>query len=338
MTAPEPCGSLHDIVDTVGRLGHRPGLDTLRALAAVAVVLCHAGFYFQASYAAVTVFFVLSGFLITARLLEDQASGGISYWRFYGARARRLLPALVPVVLVALLVNAIWIPKAAGASNVVAALTFQTNIWTISGNPPGALGHLWSLSVEEHFYLMWPLLLTCVRRPLPVCLGLFAASLALAGTTAVGTVAYQGTPSRLGELALGGAAALWWRSGGRMPVPAAVGWALVVVACEVAPGFWVPVGPLLAAPAAVILVMRALHWTRAPLVEVGRRSYGIYLWHLPVIIGLREMGLAPGTAGLLVLGLGLTLCIAWASYRWLEEPWLRPRNVAPLAAPLRELR
>jgi peptidoglycan/LPS O-acetylase OafA/YrhL len=146
-------------------LGRRPALDGVRGLAFAMVLAGHAGWPLARTRAhelGVELFFVLSGFLITALLLEEQlAKGRVALGRFYWRRLRRLVPALVAVVGATLLV-ASWtnlLDWGGSRRGAIGGLTYASNIVRIHGWDLGPLGHLWSLSVEEHFYIVWPAVL-----------------------------------------------------------------------------------------------------------------------------------------------------------------------------------
>ena len=150
---------------------HMPGLDGVRAIAVVAVLLFHADpTWLPGGFLGVDVFFTLSGFLITSLLLAElDATGGLRFGRFYLRRARRLLPALF-LVLVATALLAVTVAQDAAErvrEDAVAAFFYVTNWWYVlhgqsyfeaTGRPP-MLQHLWSLAVEEQFYFIWPVLL-----------------------------------------------------------------------------------------------------------------------------------------------------------------------------------
>ncbi|MGF7238325.1 MAG: acyltransferase family protein [Frankia sp.] len=154
-----------------GRLG---GLDGLRALAVAAVVVFHANpGWLPGGFLGVDVFFVISGFLITRLLLTElAATGALDLVRFYRRRARRLLPALAVVVVTCVVMSALVWRDAFGAARVdaVAAALYVTNWWYLLRHQsyfqqigrPSALTHLWSLGVEEQFYLLWPMALVLV--------------------------------------------------------------------------------------------------------------------------------------------------------------------------------
>ncbi len=167
-TAPAPART--------GALARMPGLDGVRAVAVAAVLLFHANpTWLPGGFLGVDVFFTLSGFLITSLLLTElQARGGIRFGRFYQHRAKRLLPAMFAVLIVSSLL-AMTVAQDAAArlrEDVVASAFYVTNWWYVAhgtsyfdaiGRPP-LLQHLWSLAVEEQFYLVWPLILYVLWR------------------------------------------------------------------------------------------------------------------------------------------------------------------------------
>lgn len=157
---------------------YAPGLDGVRALAVLAVFIYHMGTtsgvdYLRGGFLGVDMFFVLSGYLITSLLLVEIARRGrVSIKAFYLRRARRLLPALFAMMLAVGAVGVFWLPQQASRlrGDVLASLGYVTNWWLVSqgdsyfgtGDRPGLLTHLWSLAVEEQFYLVWPLLLALI--------------------------------------------------------------------------------------------------------------------------------------------------------------------------------
>jgi peptidoglycan/LPS O-acetylase OafA/YrhL len=251
-----PCGS-----------GFRPDIEGLRAVAVLAVVLFHAGAPGVAGgFVGVDVFFVVSGFLIT-RLLwrEVETTGTVRLARFYGARARRLLPAAGIVGVATAIGAATLLPPLQArevlGDGIASALYVGNYRFAVEGTdylaayvPPSPFQHYWSLGVEEQFYLLWPALMigtawlarrrtgaeaaSSVKPYLLVLASLAAASFAvsLAWTRILPPWAFFSLPARSWELATGGLVALSARRWSRLPSPwaAVAGWAglaLIVVAC-----------------------------------------------------------------------------------------------------------
>src|SRR5919199_5631129 len=158
------------------RLPYLPGLDGLRALAVIAVLLYHAEVgWMPGGFLGVEVFFVISGYLITALLLTEwRQRGRIDFKAFWMRRARRLLPALYLLLVVTLAFAVVFLPdEVAGLrDDAIAAFGYVTNWYLILGHKsyfatvgrPSLLQHLWSLAVEEQFYVLWPLLLTALMN------------------------------------------------------------------------------------------------------------------------------------------------------------------------------
>ncbi len=333
------------------------GLDGLRAVAVAAVILFHltpGGL--PGGYVGVDVFFVISGFLITSLLLSERAeTGGIRLAAFWARRARRLLPALALVLLVC--GAAAW---AVGGDVLVhlgpqllGAATFSSN-WLAIGvgqsyfdeTTPELFRNLWSLAVEEQFYLVWPfaiLLLALVRdrrvRVAVVALLAVASAAAMALVYVPGgdaTRVYYGTDTHAFGLAIGAMLAVGgWRLGRRSGAIAAVlGLAGIVAAAALLPADSPATyrGGLVAVAVASALAIlgavsspagRALD--AAPLRWVGRRSYGLYLWHWPVFL-LVEAALPgwerSGATGWALGGIALAITVVAAalSYRFVEQP------------------
>jgi peptidoglycan/LPS O-acetylase OafA/YrhL len=332
-----------------GARRYRPGLDGLRALAVVGVLLYHAGVHWvPGGFLGVDLFFVISGYLITSLLIaEVERTGGISFAAFFRRRARRLLPALglLLVVMTAALV-AFW-PDELGKvrGDIVASLGYVTNWWFIvrhqsyfqATGRPSPLQHLWSLAVEEQFYLVWPatvgLLLAgsvATRRLKLVAAAAFGGAVASTVWMAVIAVShnvpygadasrvYYGTDTHaMGVLVGSGAAvvAVWaerrgWmqRFGDALDIAGVVGlagvcWAMTHTS-EFVPGLYRGGFLLFAALAAlpVVAVGRERSWLgeglgSAPLRWVGLRSYSLYLWHWPIFVFTRPQLDVPFTKG-----------------------------------------
>jgi len=248
----------------------RPDIEGLRAVAVLAVVLFHAVVPgVGGGFVGVDVFFVISGFLITDLLWrEANATGTVGLRRFYGARARRLLPASATVGVITMVGSVLLLPPLQVKSIINDGITsalYVGNYWFVmrgvdyfaSHKPPSPFQHYWSLGVEEQFYLVWPALIigtawlirrvrrrtraeaTSSRHPYMVVLALVAAvsfALSLAATPWAPAVAFFSLPTRAWQLAAGGLVALTaarWR--GLAPLTAAIaGWgglALILLAC-----------------------------------------------------------------------------------------------------------
>jgi peptidoglycan/LPS O-acetylase OafA/YrhL len=327
------------------RLGHIPVLDAVRGIAILLVLAGHADGMLPGGALGVDLFFVLSGFLITSLLLDEWARGGhISFRGFYRRRALRLLPALVVMLAVVTLVAAIRVDGF--RTEVVWALFslgYVINLAAIPNDGIGAenLQHMWSLSQEEQFYLLWPLVLVLVLRAgtrpkaLAFLLGggaalLFGYRIGLAALGApVGWLWY--TPeNRSGGLILGCLAAVLFSHGLVRRVPRSLVTLMLVAACATVATVSaesrfdaIVLLPLFTVSATVVLLGLVLHpdwWlarlvNRAPLRGVGRISYGIYLWHWPLFLAFGW-----------VVGLPLVIIVALISYRFVEHPFLRRRH------------
>jgi peptidoglycan/LPS O-acetylase OafA/YrhL len=357
------------------RAGQRylPGLDGLRAVAVLAVVAYHLGLsWAPGGLLGVGVFFTLSGYLITDLLLGQQAeTGSLQLLDFWQRRARRLLPALFVMLIVVIgwvaLLDRSQLPALRGA--VAAAVGYVSNWWLIAEHSPyfaqfgpqSPLGHLWSLAVEEQFYLVWPWLLYLGllmrrgrgRRPGPgEHYGLAAAAVALAAGSAIAmarlyhpgydpTRVYDGTDTRAFALLIGAALAFVWPSRKLWAdLSAASSWCLDAVGAVgllvigaliwrstkyssfLYPGGMVVLSlataltiAAVAAPAGrlgQVLGVRPLRW-------IGVRSYGIYLWHYP-IIELTTPADGRETFVRATLQVAASIAMAALSWHFIEEP------------------
>jgi len=348
---------------------YMPGLDGLRALAVLAVIAFHEQFtWASGGLLGVGIFFTLSGFLITSLLIEQWSSrGSIKLGDFWLRRARRLLPALF--VMLALVTAWITIADRARLASlrgaVGAAAGYFSNWYLIAKNqsyfarfaPPAPLDHLWSLAVEEQFYLLWPILLigglVLVRRlskQAPRWLILPTIALSLASIFAMShlytpgadpTRVYEGTDTRAFGLLVGAILALAWPTG-RAVKPGRVAFRVLVDVAGVAGLATIAVliwrlgeysafayrgGLVLLSVATVAVVATtacpgslvglALGWR--PLRWIGARSYGIYLWHYPVIVLTTPANSKPDLVRA-AIQVAAVIVIAALSWRFIEEP------------------
>ncbi|MFM7253992.1 MAG: acyltransferase family protein [Ilumatobacteraceae bacterium] len=365
-----------------GRMGYQSALDGVRALSVIAVILYHAGFdWMHGGFFGVEVFFVVSGFLITSLLIEERdRHGRVDLRQFWIRRWRRLLPALF-AMMTAVGVWAVFFGSAEQHTQLRRdfpwALGYVANWGTVlsqqlyfSGTPT-LFRHLWSLAVEEQWYLLWPLVFIGLagrragHRGDDRSLGR-ALALAAAGVMAATAVAYAAswptrwfnpfslrwqdvdttnflylsTITRSSGLLLGAAMAFLWRpwqvrprshaGAGRALDLAAATAVLVLLAAfllgDVSSGstylFVLPAVTV----ASTVLVCAVVHpWAAGarlvfgarPLVGLGKRSYGVYLWSWPVS---RVVGAYEGSAARFVLAMAVTAVLSEACYRFIETP------------------
>lgn len=345
---------------------YMPGLDGLRALAVLAVIAYHLHLpWAPGGLLGVCIFFVLSGYLITDILVAQwQFSGGLNLKEFWLGRARRLLPALF-VMLAGVIV---WLSccdpgRLSSLWNEVIAAVFYISNWSLifhqvsyfaSFGPPSPWGHLWSLAIEEQFYLLWPLLLWLGLRYIPQRGRLIRLIMALALTSAaVMAIIYQpgmdpsrvyyGTDTRAFALLIGAALALVWPSRKlsadlaprrRLLLDAAGGAALLLVLLMIWQSnqyqtFLYYGGLLLFSIISAVLVAVLAHpasrlgrvFGAQPLRWLGVCSYGIYLWHYPVIV-LTSPSLNTGGLNITLAAEQTVLSILLAAVSWyfIEEP------------------
>jgi peptidoglycan/LPS O-acetylase OafA/YrhL len=341
-----------------------PGLDGMRAIAVLAVIAFHLGFsWASGGLLGVGVFFVLSGYLITDLLVaEYRRRGRIALPQFWLRRARRLLPALF----VMLFVVTGWVTLfdrsqlAALRSDLLPGIFYYSNWWFIfqhvsyfaAFGPPSPLGHLWSLAIEEQFYLVWPFLVLAGLKWIGNRRALIVITLVMATGSALAMAAlytpdtdptriYDGTDTRAFALMIGAALALALPRDRAFPPVApgarrlldAVG---VVALAGIFVMFWqtseydtflyrgglVLLSLLTALVTAVVVhpgarLGRWLGWE--PLRWVGERSYGIYLWHYPVIVLTTPLGAAPDVLRA-ALQVAASIGLAALSWRFVEEP------------------
>lgn len=343
--------------------GYRPEIDGLRMVAVVSVILYHAGVPgFSGGYVGVDIFFVISGFLITAIIARELTSDTFSFIDFYERRARRILPALFAMcaatMLVALLLLTPEQLRHYGQSQ-FATMTFAANVYfyfrsgyftpDIHAIP---LIHMWSLAVEEQFYVIFPIILLVIAKTTPrarnaIVATIFFASLYLSirsqESWPLGN--FYLVPFRAWELMAGGLVALYEPVIRRMcdsaprtaQLASSIGLAALLVPIAtysdrtVFPG--VNAIPVVFGTAAVIAttarggIVRDLLAFK-PFVWVGLASYSAYLWHQPLFAAV-ELWLQSRPPMVIRIGLiGVTFVVAWASLVLVERPFRDRRRVS----------
>ncbi len=337
--------------------GYRPWLDGVRGIAVLLVVAEHVAANAGVTWlpegmgeAGVGLFFGLSGYLITGLLLDELARDGrVRLGAFYARRTARLLPALVTALVggCALLV---WLGRDGVPGVAAAVLLYVANYVTIlQGDYLTGFGQAWSLAVEEHFYLVWPLVLllmlrrttlrTAIRWTLAACaVTLLWRTFLVVGTDVTELLVYHGSLERADALLYGCAAAMAVRAGWQpqawLAYAGAVGIGVVIVVSDQGALGMTLVQALTGVASAALVVAldergsvlsRSLSWR--PLVGVGMVSYGIYLWHWVLLIAWSQTH--PGHPwGVVAVGFLLTPAVATASYVVVERParrWVRAR-------------
>jgi peptidoglycan/LPS O-acetylase OafA/YrhL len=346
-------------------LSYTPALDGLRAISVLAVLLYHAELAFiPGGFLGVEVFFVISGFLITALLLQErEETGGINLLKFWFRRARRLLPALYFLLAGTIIYALLFLPSEVASlrGDSLAAFTYVTNWYLIFENKsyfefvgrPSLLQHLWSLAVEEQFYLFWPPLLVLLLK----FLGRGKTLLLVMGGALFSTVlmvimyqpsfdpsrVYYGTDTRATGLLVGAALAFIWSPWKNRNISRVTGFGLDLVGfaaifilildfisfTEYSP--WLYRGGFLIVGLATALAIATAVHPGTNLIRliignpvlrwVGLRSYSIYLWHWPVFTVTRpNLDIKLDGIPLLTLRFAITLVLAEISYRFIETP------------------
>jgi peptidoglycan/LPS O-acetylase OafA/YrhL len=348
------------------RLGYRPWLDGMRGIAVLLVLAFHF-FLLPGGFLGVDVFFVLSGFLITSLLIDEwQTTGRIHLGKFYLRRILRLAPALAAVLIGCLVFVMVFQPERLPTyrAAMLVAACYLSNWPSLIQVPMGEIAHTWSLSVEEQFYLIWPLLLLGLLK-LRLSRA-WVAGIVIAGIAASATVRFslwtvhQGSPdfpthflrmytgldTRADALLVGcllGLAASWnWlprsKSAGRVYgvlailAVAGLGYLLLFKKSWHAHyflGLFTLVAVMVAALVARMLVAPS-RWERRvlelrPLVFTGKISYGLYLYHYPVLFYLK-WPLGWDHLGNIAVIAAITMALTLASYFLIEQPFLKLKS------------
>ncbi|MGO4106203.1 acyltransferase family protein [Paenibacillus sp. YAF4_2] len=358
---------------------YMPGIDGLRALSVLAVIAYHLNMkWAQGGLIGVAIFFVISGYLITDQILiQKQRHGKLNLKDFWIRRARRLLPAMFCM----LLFVAIWLlflnPNRLLhlQGDYLSSLFYVNNWWLIfhqvsyfeSFGPPSPIGHLWSLSIEEQFYLLWPLLLLLTHRRgklfLFILVGAIASAAAMLFLYEPGadpSRVYYGTDTRMFGLLIGAALAVVWPSHKlkqavsrsarySMNIIGAAGLLALIYMMYSMNEYdaWLYRGGflLLSVITAVVIAVLAHPASRLgeimgfrPLKWIGVRSYSLYIWHYPVIVltSPANQASAPNVS-LVVMQVAASFVLAALSYKFIEEP-LRRGSIREISRKLLSVR
>jgi peptidoglycan/LPS O-acetylase OafA/YrhL len=342
------------------RLGYRPALDGLRAFAVLAVMAHHALLpYFSGGSIGVDIFFVLSGFLITSLLLEEwRKTGAISLRKFYLRRVLRLIPALTLflIFIQSYVLAMLRGPKFWEMEKAIASVVFYIGNWVQAFHlvNMSILSHAWSLSIEEQFYLVWPfVLLVLLRRGwrerwilslLGFAIGFIVLMRALmwSGSDSISRI-YFGSDTRSDELLVGCALAMWIRLNifPRERVRSILQYflfpaSLLILAMIMHPWrtkIMYTIGwPTLELAVSIVILSLMLEaagplqrvFELRPVVWIGKLSYGLYLWHFPIIGRTAEWQI-PGPFKW-IAGFALSFVAASASYYLVEVKFLRRKQ------------
>ena len=344
-------------------IGYIPEFDGIRGVALLIVLISHTAVLYRATrwsaipggFLALDMFFVLSGFLITALLLREQAqTGSLNFQAFYRRRALRLLPALM-VVLAAHWCYSILtdLPQELERATLLAVAFYYLN-WKIAAGQEyvGAFGHLWSLSVEEQFYLVWPCVIAWglrLRRRLQVVIIILLSAIAYVAI-ARGIMfdlgikwprIYVRTDARAEGLLVGALLAHMWVRGAtptRLVIPLAwiasafLAWCLIFVQPQDAE-LYVGLFTVIAfAWGVIMLAILETPWSlnrvlRLPLLQaLGRVSYGCYLWHFPVYVAVRRHTPDWPPAARIAVALSLTALATYLSWIVIERRFLQRKG------------
>jgi peptidoglycan/LPS O-acetylase OafA/YrhL len=351
---------------TVGKankhnFGYVPALDGIRAFAVIAVMMYHARFA-KGGFIGVDIFFVLSGFLITSLLVREFDSQlRIDLRKFYFRRLLRLAPALVLFLTIFASISMLVLDADKSRSNLIdtfIALFYLSNwAWAFQIHPPHFLAHTWSLSIEEQFYILWPVILIGLlrfsrsRQNVVVVVTLLALSstlvrvfLAIEGSSFIRL--FNGLDTRADALLIGSLFGVITSSNlisdhhhhqfakflkfiGPLSLIALVNFCIfardnIQLYCwqlftvEILAA--IIILDVVVSPQSVVNQV----FTFKPLVWIGSISYGLYLWHFPIYKVMRLLGF--DGIGVASVGTSLTFLIASASYYFVERPFLKLKN------------
>ena len=341
---------------------YRADIDGLRGVAVLAVVAFHAfPAWLRGGFVGVDVFFVISGFLITGILVSANDARTFSFLEFYARRARRIFPALVLVLLATIALGTLVLTGLENVRlgrHVLAGALFSANLllWREAGYFDAASGskpllHLWSLGIEEQFYLLWPCVIVALSLPrlkrfrvtitALTALASFAFGVRILGHDSAG--AFYSPAARAWELMAGALLAMLpnvraplpqrWRDIGVLAGALLVAGAMALFTPSTPFPGWYALAPVLGTT--LLLGAGPESWvnkrilSQPPLVSLGLVSYPLYLWHWPLLVMLRRAlaggtGLATPAPAATLAVLALALVAAYGTHRMLELPLRRP--------------
>jgi peptidoglycan/LPS O-acetylase OafA/YrhL len=335
----------------------RPEIQALRAVAVLTVVIYHVWpEAMPGGFVGVDVFFAISGFLITAHLVREvDRTGTLSLWQFWARRMRRLLPAALLTLFVCAVATIALVPQLYWQQFLteIGTSTAYVQNWQLASdavdylgadNRPSPVQHFWSLSAEEQFYVLWPLLIIVAawtaRRRLAIAgvlLTVTGLSLwySISETASNPAAAYFVTPTRAWEFGAGGLLALL---GARAALPdraravlswaglAAVAYAAIAYSTDTAFPGWAAVVPVAGALAVIHAGMPAAGWAPSRILRVrpaqflGDISYSVYLWHWPLLVFAPFVFTNPSPTALRIAVPTLTVLLAWVTKLYVEDP------------------
>lgn len=330
---------------------HRLDIDGLRAVAVLPVVLFHVGFSsFPGGFIGVDVFFVISGYLITNIIYQETLKGQFSFLNFYERRLRRIMPALLAVI-VFVVVGSLFLlmpsklrefpPQLLGtvffAANIV--LWRQSGYFSVEAEQKPLL-HMWSLGVEEQFYIFAPIILILILhlapkflKPIMVLLTIGSFALCAVFTATHPSPSFYLLPTRAWELLAGALVAVGVlskpeRSHLACELLTVLGLGLIIGGMLFINDSMVFPGSIAAfAVVGTVLVILCGQGTRAgallgwgPIRGLGLISYSLYLWHWPLIVFARDVGFLTGLMSQIVL-IGISIIVAWLSWHFIEAPF-----------------
>ena len=340
---------------------YRPEIDGLRAIAVIPVILFHLNNeLLPGGFIGVDVFFVISGFLITSIILNEYERGLFSFFNFWSRRVIRILPVLIAMTLTTLLVGTIILYEPdinnLGSQGIATLLSFANiSHWRLAGDYWGfaaessPLLHTWTLSVEEQFYLFFPLLLVITLKYFHKWLGLIfiilsllSVLLFLLGTQISPTATFYLLPTRAWELGVGAILAIFFFKKhlhfNKNSTLAVIGFLAIILSYFFIGGKG-GISPFLIIPvfgAALIIAFAKdtnsiinKFLSATPVVYIGKISYSLYLWHWPILVYSRQLALKQNTEFNSIYVLILIFIVSVLSYHFIETPTRKNKKIIP---------